>query len=161
MLDWLKRGNRSGAIDRAQWDHYTRTTQTVGGEPHQLTLGEVSVEGAVVVLTYRWDEVLSYQEADRLDTRARAYVSCAIRDAAIGAGLSCETGPPHGQRPSWKIAGAGVPVSLMAAGFDVGEKVCWMHVGPTMGSGGRPSGSESVAAGLAKGFQSHVARITA
>lgn len=159
MFDWLKRGKRSGAIDRAQWDHYNRTTQTVGGEPHQLTLDEVSVEDPVVILVYRWDEDLSYQEADRLDTRARAYVSCAIRDAAIGVGLSCEAGPPHGQRPSWKIAGEGVPISLMAAGFDVGEKVCWMHVGPVIGIRGRPSKNESMAAGLAKGFQSHFEQI--
>lgn len=150
---------RSGAIDRAQWEHYSRTTQTAGGEPHQLTLDEVSVEGPVVVLVYRWDEDLSYQEADRLDTRARAYASCAIRDAAIGAGLSCEAGPPHGQRPSWRIAG-GIPISLMAAGFDVGEKICWMRVGPTLGIGVMASGSESVAAGLAKGFRSHFKQIT-
>lgn len=149
-----------GPIHSTQRDHYERTMQTVGGEPRQLTLADVSVEGPVVILVYRWSEDLSYQEADRLDTRARAYVSCAIRDAAIGAGLSCEAGPPHGQRPSWKIAGEGVPTSLMTAGFDVGKKVCWMHVGPTLGIGGRPSGSESVAAGLAKGFQSHVEQIT-
>ena len=150
---------RSGAIDRAQWDHYNQTKQTAGGEPHQLTLDEVSVEGPVLILVYRWDEDLIYEEADRLDTRARAYIACAIRDAAIGAGLSCQAGLSHGQRPAWEIASQAIPVSLMAAGFDVGEKVCWMHVGPTMVIEGRLSGSESVAAGLAKGFQSHFEQI--
>lgn len=159
MFDWLKRNKRSGAIDRNQWDHY-KTTQKVGGAPHQLTLSEVSQEGPIVALVYRWDGDLSYEEADKLDTRARAFVSCAIRDAAIGARLSCEAGPPHGQRPSWKIAGQGVPISLVTAGFDIEEKVCWMQVGPIIGIGGRPSGSESVAAELARGFQAKFQRIT-
>lgn len=159
MFGWLKRGGRVGGNDPKQWDHY-KTTQKVGGAPHQLTLSEVSLEGPIVALVYRWDEDLSYEEADKLDTRARAFVSCAIRDAAIGARLSCKAGPPHGQRPSWRIAGQGVPISLVTAGFDVEEKVCWMQVGPVMGIGGMPSGSESVAAELAKGFQSNFERIT-
>jgi hypothetical protein len=160
MFDWLKRRTLSGPVRSPRKDHYERTVQNVGGEPRQLTLSDVDVEGAVVALVYRWSDDLNYEEADRLDTRARAYVSCAIPDAAIGAGLSFEAGPPHGQRPSWKIAGGSVPISLMAAGFDVREKCCWMHVGPTMGVSGKPSGRDSVAKGLASGFQSRVGQIT-
>jgi hypothetical protein len=89
-------------------------------------------DGPFVNLVYRWKGDLSHDEADRLDTRVRAYVACAIFDAAATGGLSCVPGPPHGQRPSWVIRGEPMPISLVNAGFDVSDKTCFMQIGPGM-----------------------------
>jgi hypothetical protein len=93
-------------------------------------LVRIGTEGPFLDLVYGWADSLSDKEADDLDTRARAYISCAIYDAARTAGLPCNPGPHHGQRPSWVIGGGRTPISLVNAGFDVSDRTWFMQVGP-------------------------------
>jgi hypothetical protein len=124
----------------------------------ELTLVHASAQGPFVNLIYRWSGSLSETEADKLDTRARAYIACAIYDAATTAGLACEPGPPHGQRPSWLIMGTRIPTALVNAGFDVSDSTCFMQVGPgimMMGQRGEASHSQK----LISGFQAQFRKI--
>jgi len=140
--------------------HYDETALRAPGERSDLSLIHAVTDGASVSLAYRWVADLSAQEADRLDTRARAHVACAIYDAAISAGLGCEPGPPHGSRPSWLIPGEAAPISLVFAGFDVAEKTCFMEIGAVHTIGGeRPV--IRCAAALVAGFERRFGGITA
>ncbi len=112
--------------------HYEQTSRKALGDKCHLKLVQTSAEGGLVALVYRWSASLSEDEADRLDTRARAFIACAIYDAATAAGLACQVGPPHGQRPSWRIEGERTPVSLVNAGFDIADKNCYMQIGVGM-----------------------------
>ncbi len=143
--------------------HYEQVAQSAAGQPCELTLAEVAEQGPYVTLIYRWRDDLTYEEADRLDSRVRAYVTCAIYDAAISTGMSCQPGPSHGQRPSWLIAEQNIPISLVSAEFDNSERVCRLLVGPIMTilKSGMPRGPDPVARKLAQAFQSCFARITA
>lgn len=109
--------------------HYKQTSRQAPGKKCDMLLVHADIDGPVLTLVYQWSANLSYDEADRLDTRARAYIACAIFDAAIAARLFCRPGPPHGRRPSWYIAGEEMPVTLVDAGFDVSNKTCFMHIG--------------------------------
>ena len=141
-------------------DHYLSTSRNASGNPCKLILERSMAEGPVVHLTYRWISDLSDQEADHLDSRARAFIACAIYDAAVGANLVCQPGPQHGKRPGWIIEAEPVPVSLMSAGFKVPEKICWMKVGPILARDGIPVGSVLVAEKLAGRFQALFQEIT-
>ena len=110
--------------------HYEQTARQAPGDKCEMSLVDAAMEGEFVTLVYRWALDLSHEEADRLDTRARAYIACAIYDAATIAGLSCQPGPPHASRPSWHLEGERMPVSLVNAGFDTSDKTCFMVVGP-------------------------------
>ncbi len=152
--------NREGGISQLTHPkHYEVTTWAAPGERRQLSLVRAATDGALVTLVYRWGSELSSQEADRLDTRARAFVACAIYDAAIAAGLQCDPGPPHGSRPAWRILGETTPVSLVGAGFDVADRTCFMRVGPVAVSRGQ-SPVLRCAAALVDGFEGTFSSMT-
>lgn len=132
MLNWFKKVPTLKAPYLTYAEHYEQTLRQVQGVTQRLSLIHAELDGTVVALTYRWTAELSHEEADRLDTRARAYVACAIYDAAITAGLTCQPGSPYGQRPSWIFRGESMPVSLINAGFDVADKTCFMQIGQGM-----------------------------
>jgi len=123
-----------------------------------MSLIHAAMDGPFVTLVYRWEPDLSRGEADRLDTRARAYIACAIYDAAITAGLSCKPGPPHGRRSAWHVGGDRTPISLVNASFDVSDKTCLMQIGAGMMVRGTPT---SVRQGekLISGFQAQFSQI--
>jgi tetratricopeptide (TPR) repeat protein len=152
--------NREGGITQLTHPkHYEVTAWAAPGERRQLSLVRAATDGALVTLVYRWGSELSSQEADRLDTRARAFVACAIYDAAIAAGLQCDPGPTHGSRPAWRILGETTPVSLIGAGFDVADRTCFMRVGPVAVSRGQ-SPVLRCAAALVDGFESTFSSMT-
>lgn len=140
--------------------HYDQTVREAPGEKCGLTLVHAGVEGPFVNLVYQWNAELSDDEADRLDTRARAYIACAISDAATTAGLACQPGPPHGQRPSWYVGGESMPISLVNAGLDVSDKTCFMQIGSGMLIMRSPKGSECHCKRLVAGFQAQFREIS-
>jgi hypothetical protein len=140
-------------------NHYRDECRAVGGDRCKVTLEQASAEARSVNLIYRWHDELSHQEADKLDSRLRAYIACAVYDAASKAGLTCTQGPPHGRRPSWIIEGDLAPYGLQAAGFDVSQKTCWLSVGPIMARGGGGSSSHILKA-LAESFRRHFSKLT-
>jgi len=142
-------------------EHYDRVKRSAPGGPCRLTLVQADTEGPYVSLAYQWHDALTDDEADKLDTRVRAYITCAIYDAAVAAGLSCQPGPPHGQRPSWLLGSRKGPTSLAQAGFDTTKKVCWLSVGPGMMILGGGLSDDGVASKLARAFQRHFAEINA
>ena len=158
MLNWFRKKPQPRAPFLTHSQHYDETARQAPGSKCELTLVHVGVEGPFLNLVYQWHDNLSDQEADRLDTRARAYIACAIFDAAETANLSCDPGPPHGQRPSWRICGARTPISLVNAGFDVSDKTCFMQVGPGMVAMTARQQGENLSK-LAAGFQSQFSRI--
>ena len=111
-------------------EHYDRESRMVGGEPRDLELISGSLNEDVVQLTYEWTENVSKVEADRLDSRCRAFICAALWDGARFAGLRCAGGPPHGRRPSWLIEACEVPWGLRRGKFDAAQRVCEMEVGP-------------------------------
>lgn len=139
-------------------EHYEFTCRQGVGEKRWLSLIQAEADGNIVSLVYRWNAALSSEEADALDTRARGYIACAIYDAALTAGLTCQSGPPHGQRPSWLFPGERIPVSLINAGYDLTEKTCFMQIGPGMMMGG-PSSSGNFAKRLVAGFRAQFREI--
>lgn len=109
--------------------HFKQTSTKAPGNKCELTLINAEEEGPTVHLTYQWKDYLSYSEADNLDTRLRAYIACAIYDAGTIAGLLCEPGMPHGERPAWHINKERIPISLINADFDVSNKICNQYIG--------------------------------
>jgi hypothetical protein len=171
MFGWLRRRSSSLSFPA----HYRQTSKRAPGRPHDLTLSETRGAGSWFRMTYAWSGDLAFQEADNLDTRVRAFIASAIPDAAVAAGLACQAGPPHGQRPSWFIGGGSMPVSLVQGAFDVEQKKCQVTVGPigaggpSLDSRGMPTLDPMARAGkdsrdetaerLAAGFQSRFGRI--
>lgn len=113
--------------------HYNEIFRQAQGKKCELKLIHADVEGRYVSLAYQWEAELSYEEADKLDSRARAYIACAIYDAAIVASLFCLPDSPHGIRPSWCIEGKRM-ITLVNAGFDFSNKTCFMQIGPGIAS---------------------------
>jgi hypothetical protein len=140
-------------------NHYHDECKTVGGDPCEVTLGQVFTDGRFIDLIYHWHKELSHQEADKLDSRLRAFIVCAVYDAAIKAGLRCTKGPPHGRRPSWFIDGIPVAFGLQSAGFDVSEKWCGLKLGPLLLGPGIDTNSEIVSV-LAESFRQHFRKFT-
>ena len=134
-------------------EQYEQTCLCAPGGKCAIKLIDATLEGPGVSLVYQWSAVLSDEEADRLDTRARAYIACAIYDAASTARLISQPGPLHGQRPSWRFPGEHTYVSLIHAGFDVTDKTCFMHIGPGMITGGEPSRAAGYGKQLVAGFR--------
>ncbi len=178
MFGWLK-GKPSPRL--AYPSHYGKSRKAAPGASRRLKLQETRPGARGLDLRYRWAEDLPWEEADRLDTRTRAYVACAIYDAAEEVDVWCEPGPPHGQRPSWVIGREPAPWSLIAAEFDAAERECRLRLGPIYGPGGGAgilaralgmeaspgasaeaaggSGTSGVAAKLAEGFASRFTEI--
>jgi hypothetical protein len=146
--------------NRRRMKHYHEERERVGGERIEVRLEQVFSDGVSVNMVYRWQEDLSHQQADQLDSRLRAYITCAICDAASEAGLKCRSGPDHGRRPSWMITPHLVPFSLQQAGFDVTEKVCWLSIGPVSLKGPGPYLSEGILSELADSFGKRFDKIT-
>jgi hypothetical protein len=132
--------------------HYEETVRQAFGEKCELTLIHADVRGPHFNLVYQWESELSYEEADRLDSRARAYISCAIYDAATAVGLSCQPDLPHGQRPSWCIEDERM-ITLVNAGFDVSNKTCFMQIGPGIFRTKESLMAKGYCKGLIEGFQ--------
>jgi hypothetical protein len=171
MFGWLRRRSASLAFPA----HYLQTAKRAPGQPREMTLAGTQGAGSWFRMAYTWGEDLSHQEADNLDSRLRAFIACAIHDAAGAAGLACQAGPPHGQRPAWFIEGGAIPVSLVQGAFDVDRKTCLVTVGPIGAKGpmldsrGMPAmdpmsragtdSADETAGRLAAGFQSRFSRI--
>ena len=141
-------------------EHYERVKRSAGGAPRRLSLIEARTEGQYVTLVYQWKEQVTDEEADRIDTRVRAYMTCAIYDAAIAVGLSCHEGPPHGQRPAWIIEGSRSPTTLAQAGFDTTKRICWLQIGPGFLILDQARETDPLAQKLARAFKRHFAEIT-
>ena len=126
------------------WDarRYEEESIAVGGEPHRLTLESAEADAIGVTLVYHWYDEIPHTEADRLDSRLRAYIACAIYDAADACHFPSGMGERWGRRPSWVFEGSPEPYSLQQAGFDTDQKVCQLRVGciiramPTIDSDG-------------------------
>jgi len=92
-----------------------------------------------LILLYQWEDNLPDDEAKNLALRAIAYVSCAIYDAAIAAGLFCQPSPiPNGRRPAWILEGEKSPVSLTLSDIEVLNRTCQMTVGAMLTLIGEP-----------------------
>lgn len=133
-------------------DHYTRERDSVGGMPQNMRLAAVDTHSGWIRMRYRWRADLSDDEADRLDSRLRAFIACGIYDAARRRGLNCKPGPIHGRRPSWLIEDSRIPFSLADGGFATVEKYCELSVGPVMRLMGEQD-STKVSRQLARGFR--------
>lgn len=110
-------------------EHYLQVLEKNQGPIQELFLEETEVEGSFLHLKYTWHDKLTHAQADRIDTRLRAYIACAIFDACHGL-LSCRPGPSHGSRPSWYIEDCPIPFSLVQASFSVAAKSLYQTVGP-------------------------------
>jgi hypothetical protein len=159
MWNWFRKPRAPKPSHLSHPEHYEKTSRQAPGDTQRLTLIQSDADGPGVALVYRWTAELSHEEADRLDTRARAYIACAIYDAATAAGLRCEPGPPHGRRPAWFLPGERMPVSLINAGFDTSDKTCFMEIGAGMMTMGGPPGG-GYAKQLAAGFRAHFSEIS-
>lgn len=154
-----------GLSDSGEFSHYREELASVGGSRTAVRLVEAVPTLGFVSLVYHWDQRLSHGDADRLDSRLRAYVVCAIGQAARKAGLSVEPGPPHGCRPSWIIAspdsGRHVIYGLGPCSFDVGQQVCELAVGPVVSPPvALPGGRDSVTTHLAESFKALFSELT-
>jgi len=159
MFNWLRRTPQPRAPHLTYPQHYDHKARQAPDRMRELALIHAAIEGPFVNLVYRWKAELSNEEADKLDTRARSYIACAIFDAATTAGLRCQPGPPHGERPSWYIGGEKMPVSLVNAGFDVSDKTCFMQVGPGMLIMAAPQKGGRHCKKLIEGFQAQFCKI--
>jgi tetratricopeptide (TPR) repeat protein len=145
--------------------HYEQESERVPGNRRYLRLIDSSVEdgkyGTLIRLVYQWDTTMSYEEAFRLDLRARAYIACAIYDAAITAGLFCQASEmPHGRRPAWLIEGERIPISLINTEFNFLDSICIMEIGPSFGKSGTPQDGGVHWAKLLTGFKVRFIDIT-
>jgi len=137
-------------------NHYDEECRSVGGARCKVSLVEAVPFMSSVGLVYRWHERLSHSEADKLDSRLRAYIACVIGKAAENAELDVEPGPAHGRRPSWVIlqpsSDKRVAYGLQQGSFDVGKQVCEMTVGPVVLPIVPSSDGDTVARELAESF---------
>lgn len=115
--------------------HYRAVCRAVGGTVVKLTLRNAIVAGSNLELTYGWDNQLSYEQADQLDTRARAFLNCTVRKAAEAGGLTCRRGPSEirlaGQPiPAWYLEGRSQETLVVNSQFDPGERLDFLTIGP-------------------------------
>jgi tetratricopeptide (TPR) repeat protein len=144
--------------------HYEQESERAPGERRNLRLIDSSVEDGkhvtLVRLVYQWDRTMSYQEASRLNLRARAYIACAIYDAAISAGLFCQASErSHGRRPSWLIEGERIPISLTNAVFSFLDSTILTEIGPSLVKIGTPQGGRTHWTKLLTGFKAQFSNI--
>lgn len=133
-------------------EHYLQVLERNQGPIQDLLLEETEVDGPFLHLRYTWHDELTHAQADRIDTRLRAYIACAIPDACHGL-LICHPGPPHGSRPSWYVENCPIPFSLVQARFSVAEKSLYPTVGPIIFA------PVNYAETMARGFLRHMLRI--
>ena len=132
MANWFKKRFAPPKPTPANPRHYLEVSSKAPGERQSLELVRSEVQGPFVLLAYQWTSDLTYEEADNLDSRMRAYAACTIYDAAIESRLPCRAGPLHGMRPSWLIGDLMTPISLAEAGFRFSDKICELSVGPVV-----------------------------
>jgi hypothetical protein len=113
--------------------HYDEESRQQRGDKRNLKLIKSIVLDSPyltnLILVYQWDEHLPGEEASSLTHRAIAYVACAIYDAAISAGLSCQASKiPNGRRPAWILEGERAPVSLTLSDIDESDRTCQMTI---------------------------------
>jgi hypothetical protein len=128
----LRRAIMGSSLTYSQ--HYDEESRQQPGKKRNLKLiGSIVPDFPHVthlVLLYQWEENLPDEEARRLALRAIAYVSCAIYDVAINAGLFCQPSQiPNGRRPAWIFEGEKSPVSLILSDIDESERTCQMTIG--------------------------------
>ena len=113
-------------------------------------------------LVYQWPEALPGPEAERLAQRAIAYISCAIYDAALVAGLPCRVSPiSNGRRPAWLIAPEPAPISLTLSDIDIADRTCQLSIGPVMFAVRRHAAAHTgVLTQLAAGFKAQFSTIS-
>jgi tetratricopeptide (TPR) repeat protein len=145
--------------------HYEQESKLVSGDRCNLRLIHSAVEDGKYItllrLVYQWDAMLSYEEAFRLDRRTRAYIACAIYDAAISAGLFCQASKiPHGRRPSWLIESERIPISLTNAEFEFSDSICLLEIGPSLTKIGTQQSSGAHWAKLLAGFKNRFSNIS-
>ena len=119
--------------------HYDEESRQQPGKRRKLKLIDSIIPDHPLVthliLLYRWEDDLPDREARNLARRAIAYISCAIYDAAIYAGLDCQPSRiPNGRRPAWILEGEKSPVSLTLSDIDESERTCQMTIGAMMTS---------------------------
>jgi hypothetical protein len=153
-----KRGQKVGQLTYPR--HYIETAEKAPDSRRELTLLRAFTDGSLITLIYRWEAELSWDEADRLDTRARAYITCAVYDVVVAVGLKCTPGPNHGIRPTWRIGKDSFPLTLVDAGFDVSDRTCFMRIGPPAILMGQPH-VIGHAEKLVTGFESEFSKLTA
>ncbi len=159
MFSWLKRKTLLESPPLRHSEYYSSVAHNTGGTLCRIKLSQAENDDNCVALTYHWTEDLTYEQADKLDSRVRAYMSSVIYDAAKLGGIKCKRGPRHGSRPSWYLQGADVPLSLISAGFEYDEKVCWIIIGPIMAIQGVLPGYVSTAWKLAHSFNANFRQI--
>jgi tetratricopeptide (TPR) repeat protein len=118
-------------------EFYLQESQRCPGEKRRLQLaGAMLPENPFynyLLLAYEWEDGLPEAEAANLGQRAVAYVSCAIYDAAVYAGLPCQLSPiPNGRRPAWLLPGERVPVSLTLSDILPEEHACQLTIAPVV-----------------------------
>lgn len=134
-------------------EHYKAQQPKASGRTRALYLLEFEAYETGLQIVYQCPKRLTSEEANRLDTRLRAYIACIIPDAASRGSLGARSGPPHGQRPSWVLDGFSVPVGLQQASFDAEKRLFSLRVGPIMLGPGCAM-TPDVACALGKGFLS-------
>jgi tetratricopeptide (TPR) repeat protein len=97
-----------------------------------------------LLLLYQWEEDLPDEEGRNLALRAIAFISCAIYEAAITAGLSCRRATEsNGRRPAWIFEGEKSPVSLILSDINESERTCHMTIGAMIMSLREPPGDKT------------------
>ncbi len=123
----------AGVKDR----HYQEVATTISGKAQTLHLEKWGVDGPNLVLEYSWNELLSHADADRLDTRARAFLNEATAKAALAANLAVVPGPPTYKLagswiPSWFIAGRQQATYVQNSQFDPNMRRVRFTIGTPM-----------------------------
>jgi tetratricopeptide (TPR) repeat protein len=107
-----------------------------------------------LLAVYQWEGELSEEEADRLRLRAAVFLSCAIYDAALAAGLACAFSPVlNGQRPTWMLEGESSPVSVTLSDTGMSDRTLQMSIGPVVVSVGNLPVNKVPLRKLMEGFQ--------
>lgn len=119
--------------------HFLGAQQMVGGPPCVLYLKHIDVEGPNCLLEYQWKEQLDALQADGVDTKARAFLNCAVGAAARVASLSCREGTsehflkmPNGEFnaiPGWYLEDRDQPTYVVNSQFDVAAKSVYFTIG--------------------------------
>jgi|GEM_PF-3892290 len=132
-------GAQGPALHSVFQEHFETTRQIVGGPDCVLHLREIEIDGPNIFLEYGWNEHLSDAQADGVDTKARAFLNCAVGTAAELAGLSCGVGPnahslgmPNGQMnpiPGWYLPQRQQPTYVVNSQFDAATRSVYFTIG--------------------------------
>ena len=146
MLDWLFHRKGKDKVEKVEDasqtplkptplsypKYYTLTVNRIKryDESHQvfdkpitftLTLSNAVCGDHDVTLSYKWAR-LGRDDYDELRDRFKAFITCAIYDAAKDTDLICDPGPVHDEKPTWRIKGERMPITLVFCEIDVTNK---------------------------------------